>query len=123
MLECLAVGMGGFLGSVLRYLVGKIPVNETMAFPVKTFAINLIGSFVIGVLAALSVKYSNLNPRLILFLKVGFCGGFTTFSTFALETGDLMQKGQTGVAAIYVALSVVLGVLCAIGGQILIERV
>lgn len=123
MLECLVVGMGGFLGSVLRYLIGKIPVNETMTFPIKTFAINLIGSFVIGILAALSVKYSSLNPRLVLFLKVGFCGGFTTFSTFALETSDLMQKGQTSIAVVYAVLSAVFGVLCVIGGQALIEHI
>ena len=123
MLECLVVGMGGFLGSVLRYLIGKIPVNETMTFPIKTFAINLIGSFIIGILAALSVKYSSLNPRLVLFLKVGFCGGFTTFSTFALETSDLMQKGQTSIAVVYAVLSAVLGVLCVIGGQALIEHI
>ena len=123
MLECLVVGMGGFLGSVLRYLIGKIPVNETMTFPIKTFAINLIGSFVIGILAALSVKYSSLNPRLVLFLKVGFCGGFTTFSTFALETSDLMQKGQTSIAVVYAVLSAVLGVLCVIGGQSLVEHI
>ena len=123
MLECLVVGMGGFLGSVLRYLIGKIPVNETMTFPIKTFAINLIGSFIIGILAALSVKYSSLNPRLVLFLKVGFCGGFTTFSTFALETSDLMQKGQTSIAVVYAVLSAVFGVLCVIGGQALIEHI
>lgn len=123
MLECLVVGMGGFLGSVLRYLIGKIPVNETMTFPIKTFAINLIGSFIIGILAALSVKYSSLNPRLVLFLKVGFCGGFTTFSTFALETSDLMQKGQTSIAVVYAVLSAAFGVLCVIGGQALIEHI
>ena len=88
MLECIAVGVGGFIGSICRYLIGLIPLKEGYVFPVKTFVINLCGSFLIGMIAALAAKHDSLNPKLILFLKAGVCGGFTTFSSFALETGE-----------------------------------
>ena len=80
MIECLAVGAGGFLGAVCRYLIGLIPVKEWMVFPIKTFLINLAGCFAIGIIAALASKHSLLPPRLVLFLQAGVCGGFTTFS-------------------------------------------
>ena len=94
MLECIIVGIGGFIGSVCRYLIGLIPVSEKCAFPVKTFAINVAGAFLIGLIAALAAKEWAGSPRLILFLKVGICGGFTTFSTFSLETVSLLQGGK-----------------------------
>ena len=94
MMECIVVGAGGFIGAVCRYLIGLIPLKESCAFPVKTFVINMVGSFLIGIIAALAMRTDSLNPRMVLFLKVGICGGFTTFSSFALETGDLMQDGK-----------------------------
>lgn len=106
----LAVGLGGFLGSVLRYGVGLIPVSETTVFPVKTFGINVLGCIVIGLLAAAAVKNPAFPPSLLLFLKVGLCGGFTTFSTFALETTDLMKTGHGLCALLYALGSVVVGV-------------
>lgn len=71
----------------------------------------------IGIVAALAAKNS-LNPRLVLFLKVGICGGFTTFSSFALETDQLLAKGQVVTAVMYVTLSVVLGVMVVYLAQI-----
>lgn len=117
MRECLAVGFGGFLGSVLRYLIGQIPLHEGCLFPVKTFAINMIGAFAIGLIAAAAAKNSVLSPRLVLFLKVGVCGGFTTFSSFALETGDLLKSGNTSAALAYVILSAGLGILAVFAGE------
>ena len=67
----------------LRYLIGLIPFKEPFTFPVKTLRINLLGCFVIGLIAALAVKNSSLSPKTVLFIKTGLCGGFTTFSTFA----------------------------------------
>ena len=61
------------------------------------------------------------NPRMVLLLKTGFCGGFTTFSTFAYETGSMMEKGQTGLALLYVVLSAVLGVLAVFAGQLTVR--
>lgn len=111
MLNCLFVGLGGFIGSICRYLIGLIPLTAESGFPYKTFLINIAGAFVIGFIAALSVKNSQINARLILMLKVGVCGGFTTFSTFAYETSTLMKNGSTGIALLYVIASAVLGVI------------
>ena len=114
--ECLIVGFGGFVGSVLRYLMGFIPIHESSAFPINTFVINILGALLIS-LIAFYITHSSFNQinsstlkMLILFLKVGVCGGFTTFSTFALETGDLIKAGNVEIAFLYVLLSVTIGV-------------
>lgn len=114
--ECLIVGFGGFVGSVLRYLMGFIPIHESSAFPINTFLINILGALLIS-LIAFYITHSSFNQinsstlkMLILFLKVGVCGGFTTFSTFALETGDLIKAGNVEIAFLYVLLSVTIGV-------------
>ena len=110
MTDCLMVGLGGFIGSAGRYLLGKVPVSMAGGFPIQTFFINLLGCFLIGCLAAVAERETAISPRTILFLKTGFCGGFTTFSTFALETSALMEGGHIGTAFLYVVLSAVLGV-------------
>ena len=109
MLNCLFVGLGGAIGSILRYLIGLIPVKENFSFPVKTFFINIIGCFVIGFVVSLNLK-NNLNPKLLLFLKVGVCGGFTTYSTFGLETFELIKSGQILIAILYTLLSLIIGI-------------
>lgn len=119
--ECAAVGAGGFLGAVCRYLIGLIPVGQSGGFPVKTFLINVAGAFVIGIIAAAAVKNAQISPRLILFLKTGICGGFTTFSTFALETGDLLRAGNTGTAILYVVLSAVVGTAAVFAGEAVVN--
>lgn len=121
MLNCLVVGVGGFIGSVLRYLIGLIHIDENFAFPVKTFAVNIIGAFAIGIITALALKNAELNPRLVLFLKVGICGGFTTFSTFALESAKLFQDGRGVIAVIYIVLSAVLSVLAVLAAETLVK--
>lgn len=110
MINCLIVGLGGALGAVMRYLIGLIPFNPDNGFPINTFIINVVGAFVIGIVAALAAKNA-MNPKLVLFLKVGICGGFTTFSSFALETDRLLMKGQSFTAVLYVLLSIFAGVL------------
>lgn len=117
MLNCIAVGAGGFIGTVLRYLIGLIPYEPSNGFPIKTFCINIIGSFVIGMIAAIAARRS-CDPRLVLFLKVGICGGFTTFSSFALETGGLIEKGCTPMAAAYALLSTI----CGVGAVFIAEK-
>lgn len=121
MIECIAVGLGGFIGAVCRYLIGLIPIKEGITFPIKTLIINIIGSFIIGMIAALAVKNNTLNPRLVLFIKAGICGGFTTFSSFALETGDLVKNGNILTAVLYVTLSVVLSVLAVFAAQMTVK--
>ncbi|MBR4083094.1 MAG: fluoride efflux transporter CrcB [Lachnospiraceae bacterium] len=110
MLNILSVGLGGCIGAVCRYLIGLLPMNETTSFPIKTFGINVIGCILIGVITVVAAKNSSLNPHVLLFLKVGLCGGFTTFSTFALETVDLMKNGNVMMAFLYVLGSVLVGV-------------
>ena len=106
MSSCLYVALGGAIGSVARYLIGRIKINESTIFPYKTFAINIIGSFLIGVVVVLVGKKSDMTPNMVLFLKVGICGGFTTFSTFALESVNLLQNGRIGCAVLYIFLSI-----------------
>ena len=122
MLNCLVVALGGGIGACLRYLIGLIPLKESFTFPVKTLFINLLGCFVIGLIAAIAAKTTSLSPRTVLFIKTGLCGGFTTFSTFALETETLLKTGHIGLAIIYVALSVVVGVGLAFAGQLVVGK-
>lgn len=111
MINCIAVGIGGFIGSVLRYLIGLIPLGSSDGFPIKTLLINVFGSFAIAAFAALAAKGRITDPRLVLLLKTGLCGGFTTFSTFALETSNLIGKNNSGAALLYIVLSIVLSIL------------
>lgn len=121
MLDCFAVGLGGFAGSVLRYLAGKLPLQSPEGFPYVTLMINVLGSFAIGLIAAGAAKHADIDPRLVLFLRVGLCGGFTTFSTFSSETFSLLRAGSYGGAAAYVLLSVLLGVLAVFLAHALVK--
>jgi fluoride exporter len=113
----LAVGMGGFLGTVLRYLLSMIPLASKSGFPYITLAINVLGALAIGILAGLSSKYTGANADLMAFLRVGICGGFTTFSTFALEITNLFGAGKAGAGAAYILLSLILGVAAVFLGK------
>ena len=104
----LAVAIGGALGSVTRYGVALLLPVATGKFPWPTFIVNLIGSFLIGVAYVVIVQKQILSPELRLWLMTGFLGGFTTFSSFSLETLQLWQQGQNLQAFIYVIASVVL---------------
>lgn len=121
MLNCLVVGIGGFIGAVCRYLIGLLPVETDSGFPVKTLLINIVGSFLIGLISALAVKNKNISEQIVLLLKVGICGGFTTFSTFAYESADLLKNGHTAVALAYVCTSIILGVLAVFAAQMLVK--
>ena len=110
MLNILAVGAGGFLGTVCRYLISLMDINESAVFPVKTFAVNIVGCVVIGIIAVSVSRNVSWSQPALLFMKVGLCGGFTTFSTFALETSELIKSGHSMTAFIYVTLSVLIGV-------------
>ncbi|HEV8447124.1 MAG TPA: fluoride efflux transporter CrcB [Gemmatimonadaceae bacterium] len=112
-----AVAVGGALGSVVRYLVGAfIQGRVATPFPVGTFAVNISGSLLLGFLMRLGLETTALGPEMRFFLTTGFCGGYTTFSTFSYETFRLFEDGEYGTAGFYVASSVVLALLgCAIG--------
>ena len=115
--KCLMVGIGGFVGSVCRYLISLIPINEKYTFPIKTFVTNILGAFIIGLIVALALKRPDMDPKTTLLIKTGFCGGFTTFSTFALESSDLIGKGQWGVATAYMILSVVVCIAAVMAAE------
>lgn len=117
----MAVGSGGFIGSVLRYLIGLIDIDECSVFPIKTLFINVLGSFVLGLIVAYSLSNTDLDSRLVLFIKIGFCGGFTTFSTFALATFDLIDNSNYFIALAYILLSVVLSVLAVFAAELIIK--
>lgn len=110
LINCIAVGIGGFVGSIGRYLTGLIPVRETTIFPVKTFVINILGCIIIALIITLVSRGAHIGARAELLLKVGFCGGFTTFSTFAVETAELIRSGNWFIALLYVLCSVLVGV-------------
>lgn len=118
--KCLIVGIGGFFGSILRYLISLIPINEKYSFPIKTLFTNIAGAFVIGFIVAMALKKPDFDPKTTLLIKTGFCGGFTTFSTFALESSDLIGKGQWGIALSYMILSVILCVLAVMAAEALV---
>ena len=119
LLNIFLVGLGGFVGCVLRYLAGQISMDNQTLFPYKTLLINLVGCLAIGILAAVCAKVE-VDARLELFIRVGLCGGFTTFSAFALESERLLQNGHYAIAATYIALSIVLGIGAVIGTQMAI---
>ena len=121
MLKCLYVGLGGFIGSVCRYLLGIVFVCESSAFPVKTLLINISGSLIIGLISEFSLKISPINADLMLFLTVGVCGGFTTFSTFSLETVNLFEKGKTLLGIEYAAASLLLCIIGVMLGKAIIR--
>lgn len=123
MTDCLIVAAGGAIGAVCRFLIGKLPLGSSDGFPIKTFIVNILGCFLIGLVAALALKQFLDSPKLVLFLKVGVCGGFTTFSSFALETGNLIEKGSYITAAAYIILSVAVGVAALFAAQYLVEIV
>ncbi len=114
-----AVGIGGFIGSVLRYLMAQVPIQEKTAFPFATLAVNVLGAFAIGIIAGLAERHEGINPNLLAFLRVGVCGGFTTFSTFALEIVGLSGDGRVWMGALYALLSLLLGVSAVVTGRIL----
>lgn len=114
------VALGGALGAMLRYAVSLIPVRGS--FPVLTLLTNLLGALLIGFIAG-AAEISAPSPGLILFAKTGLCGGFTTFSTFSLESYTLIKAGQKGTAVLYIALSVGLCLLGIWLGHLAARRV
>jgi CrcB protein len=113
----LAVALGGAIGSVARYLVG---IGSTklfgLAFPWGTLIINIVGSFLIGAFAESFALRWDAPQAMRVFLTVGICGGFTTFSTFSLDTYVLIERGELWPAAAYIIGSVALSIGAMVAG-------
>jgi CrcB protein len=116
------IGAGGFVGSVLRFLVSKLINNFAVSsFPFGTLVVNIAGCFLIGLFYGLTEKGLLLNTEWRLFLMVGICGGFTTFSTFAQENIFLLKNSVFLYTALYISISVFLGMLAAYAGNLIIK--
>ena len=105
------VAAGGGIGAALRYVVFLLVRNQSL--PYATLMINIAGSFLLGIIMALSLKNENFSEGAKLFLATGICGGFTTFSTFSFENLSLLQQGKYNLAFIYITVSALGGIAAA----------
>ena len=119
------VALGGAIGSVARYKLGGFALHHTQGwdFPVSTFSVNVIGCFVIGVLAALVEHHDLFSSSVRLLLFTGLLGGFTTFSAFGYESVFLLRRGLLSTATGYVLLSIVCGLGAVFAGIKLIDQI
>lgn len=118
----LIAGVGGFAGTVLRFLISRyIQLHYVTVFPWGTFLVNIAGSFIIGVLYGISEKGNFLSSEWRLFATVGFCGGFTTFSSFSNDSLILLQNKEFLNFAFYSGLSFFLGLIAVLAGRISIR--
>jgi CrcB protein len=117
-----AIGVGGGIGSILRYLV-TLGMTQQFGpgYPWATFTINVTGSFIIGLVFELAQTRMGFSPVLRLFLMTGILGGYTTFSTYALDIVTLFSDRAPGLGVLYAAGSVVLGFLAAFAGIVLVR--
>ena len=121
MKQVLFVFIGGGFGSVLRYVIGKWLNNPPNGIPYGTFTANLLGSLLIGIILGYAAKNETFTQNHILLLATGFCGGFTTFSTFAYENQVFLKSGDFTSFAFYTIASFVLGFLAVFAGIYLVK--
>jgi CrcB protein len=116
----LLIGLGGFLGSISRFLIA-LGLNRIFqsVLPIGTLAVNILGCLFIGIIYSLAEQKNMLSPELRIFLGVGFCGGFTTYSSFAFDQFSLMKTGDFLMLSVYVGASVFLGLIAVyLGSQV-----
>lgn len=121
MKSILLVFLGGGFGSVLRYIIGKYLNNTENGIPYGTFAANILGSLLIGIILGLATKNDSLTQNQTLLLATGFCGGFTTFSAFAYENHVFLKAGDFTSFAIYTIASFIVGFLAVFFGMYLVK--
>ena len=115
------VFVGGGFGSVLRFIIGKYLNNTENGIPYGTFLANILGSLLIGIILGYALKNNTLSSNQTLLLATGFCGGFTTFSTFAYENHVFLKSGDFTSFALYTIASFVLGFLAVFLGLYLVK--
>lgn len=117
--QLLLIGTGGFIGSVARFLVSRLNTRvDWLSIPLGTLTVNVLGSLLIGFLIGISEKSPILTVEWRMFLMVGLCGGFTTFSSFTGENLVLMKNGQILPLLLYTGLSIFLGFVAVYLGYI-----
>lgn len=121
MKHIILVFLGGGFGSVLRYIIGKYLNNVENGIPYGTFIANILGSLFIGIVLGLAAKNNTLSQNQTLLLATGFCGGFTTFSTFAYENHVFLKSGDFTSFAFYTIASFVVGFLSVFLGLFLVK--
>ena len=119
----LSVGVGGGLGALARYYLAGWIQPAGVAFNWGIFVVNITGGLIMGLIVEASALKLNLSPELRAFLTTGILGGYTTFSTFSLDSALLLQKGQYGLAAFYVIGSVALSILALFAGLWIIRAI
>jgi len=122
MKQFLLVFLGGGLGSMLRYYIGRVMYSYSTGFPYGTFIANIAGCLIIGLLMGLATKYQTFSQNYLLLLATGFCGGFTTMSTFALENILFLKQSDYYHFAIYTISTLALGVFSVFLGFILARQ-
>lgn len=118
----LIVGIGGFIGTVARFVVARyFQYNVSSVFPWSTFIVNIAGCLLIGLIYGITEKGEFLSSDIRLFLTVGICGGFTTFSTFSNDSFLLVQEQEWFRLALYTSLSVFLGLMAVYLGRMMVK--
>jgi CrcB protein len=120
----LYVALGSAIGGVSRYLLGGL-VQRMLdtTFPAGTLLVNVTGSFLLGAIIRYSLETPSLTPEVRAFLTIGFCGGYTTFSTFSYETMALLEDGEWARAGVYITASVILSLIATFLGLALARQV
>lgn len=117
MKQLLLIGLGGFIGSIARYLVSKLNITwQFYNIPMGTLIVNIVGGLLIGFISGLLVHNILTGQNVKLFLITGVCGGFTTFSAFAYENVQLIQEGYNATAIIYIVSSILFSILAVLAG-------
>lgn len=121
MKQLLIVFIGGGIGSVARFLISKTFNNTQTPLPLGTFTVNILGSFLIGLILGYFAKNQTISQSYTLLLATGFCGGFTTFSSFAFENQTLLKAGDFTSFALYTIGSIIFGFLAVFAGIYLVK--